>query len=109
MSYNLEIYQGSDYSRTFTVLDNTNNIVPLTGCSLYSQIKRNLTSTESVSFNINILNEQQALVSLTLPYTITSTLHGTYKYDIFLIDPYQKHFKIENGLVTFTSKITNYP
>lgn len=109
MSYNLDIDQGTDYSRTFAVLDNTNNIVPLTGCSLYSQIKRNRTSVESFSFNINIINESKALVSLFLPYTVTDSLNGTYKYDIFLIDPFQKHFKLESGLINVTPKITDYP
>lgn len=109
MSYNLEITQGADYTRTFTVLDNLNAVVPLTGCTLYAHIRRNHNSTEYVSFTMTIVNAVQAKVSMFLPYTITDTLSGKYTYDIFLVDPFLKHFKIEDGLVNITPKITHYP
>jgi len=109
MSYNLEITQGEDYTRTFTVFDSKNTIVPLTGCSLYAHIRKNHTSTEYVSFTMTIISAAQATASMFLPYTITNTLQGKYVYDIFLIDPFLKHFKIEDGIINITPKITNYP
>ena len=46
MSYNLEIVQGTDYQRTFTVYDIYNNIVPLSGFTLTAHVRRNHSATE---------------------------------------------------------------
>ncbi|CAB4126875.1 hypothetical protein UFOVP84_30 [uncultured Caudovirales phage] len=106
MSYNLEITQGTDYTRTFTVLDATNTVINLTSCVLTAQIRRNHSSAEYVSFTMSIINATTGKVSMYLPSTISDTLDGKYMYDIFLTNAASKKFKIEDGLITIVPKIT---
>lgn len=103
---NLTIDQGTDYLRTFTVMDVHNTVMNLTSCTLSAQIKRNNTSTEYISFTVAITDALHGKVSMSLPHSITSTMEGKYMYDIFLTDPATKRFKIVDGLITITQSIT---
>lgn len=106
MSYNLEITQGTDYTRTFTVLDVYNAAMSLTGCTLTAQIRRNHNSTEYVSFTMAIVSAATGKASMYLPSSISDTLEGKYMYDIFLTNSSLKKFKIEDGIITILPKIT---
>ena len=107
MSYNLEITQGTDYTRTFTVLDISNNVIPLNSCTLTAHIRKNHNSTEYVSFTMNILNPASAgKASMYLSSSTSDTLEGKYMYDIFLTNAASKTFKIESGIITILPKIT---
>lgn len=106
MSYNLEINQGSDYTRTFTVLDSNDVIINLTNYTIAAQLRKNHTSNEYVNFTMAILNAGLGKVSMSLPNSVTSTLSGKYMYDIFLTDPSTHKFKIGDGLITIVPYIT---
>jgi hypothetical protein len=106
MSYNLEITQGTDYTRTFTVLDVANAPLNLTSCTLTAQIKKNHNSSDYVSFTMTIVNASTGKASMYLPKSITDTLDGRYEYDIFLTNAAYKTFRIESGLINITPKIT---
>jgi hypothetical protein len=108
MSTNLEINKNADYTRTFTVLDINNNVINLgTGFSLTSQLRRNPLSTANVSFTMTIIDVVTGKVKMYLPHSITNTLDGKYMYDIFLTDPSNFRFKIEDGLITINPNITH--
>ena len=107
MSYNLEIVQGSDYTRTFTVLDTSNNVINLTGgFSFASQLRKNPTITDYVSFTVTISDAVHGKVQIFLPHATTTTLNGKYEYDIFLTDPLGKKFRVADGLITIIPNIT---
>lgn len=109
MAYNLEITQGTDYTRTFIVQDINKNVLPLTGYTLVAQIRRNHTSTEYFSFTMTIISAPLGKVSMFLPHSITSILDGKYMYDIFLVDSSNIRHKLEDGLVTILPNITKIP
>ena len=109
MSYNLEINQNADYTRTFTVLNASNVIVDLTNYSIASHIRKNHTSSEYFSFTMTITDPAHGKVSMYLPHNITSVLDGKYMYDIFLIDPNSNRFNIGKGIITTNPNITRYP
>lgn len=106
MSYNLEVYQGTDYLRTFTVLDNNNTILNLTNCTIIAQLRRNTTSSEYISFVTSIVNALNGIASISLSNTVTSGLSGNYMYDIFVITNDNKKYKISDGLVTIKPRVT---
>lgn len=106
MSNNLEINQGADYTRTFTVVDINNVVINITGYTIAAHIRRNPTSTEYVAFTMTITDAVHGKVSMFLPHSISSSLEGKYMYDIFLTDPYTKKFKIGDGLITIIPQIT---
>lgn len=108
MSTNLEINKNADYTRTFTVLDTNNNVINLiTGFSLSSQLRRNPLSTANASFEMTIVNAATGKVRMYLPHSVTNTLDGKYMYDIFLTDPSNAKFRIEDGLITINPNITH--
>lgn len=109
MSYNLEIVQGTDYTRTFTVLNINNTPLPLSMYTLYAQIRRNNTSDEYVSFVMTVTDAAHGKVQMFLPHTITSRLNGKYSYDIFLQDSNLKRQRIESGIITILPNITRIP
>ncbi len=106
MSYNLEIVQGSDYTRTFTVYNIHKAILNLTGYTITAQIRRNHTSSESYSFQVTVIDAVAGKVKLFLPHATTSILSSKYEYDIFLTDPDNKKYMLEYGLINIKSNIT---
>lgn len=107
MSYNLEITQGTDYTRTFTVTDSLNVAVNISGFTFKSHIRRNHNSSEYVEFTFTITNAVLGKVTMSLSNTITDTLEGKYVYDIFMTDSDTKRHEIENGIITVKQKITH--
>lgn len=108
MSYNLEITQGTDYTRTFTVTDSLNVAVNISGFTFKSHIRRNHNSDEYVEFTFTITNAVLGKVTMSLSNTITDTLEGKYVYDIFMTDQALNRYKISDGLITILPKITRY-
>lgn len=106
MSYNLEINQNADYTRTFTVLDASNTAINLTTYSIVSHIRRNHTSSDYYSFTMTITDSVHGKVSMYLPHSITSVMEGKYVYDIFLIDANLKRYNIGKGIISVNPNIT---
>lgn len=106
MSVNLEIVKNSDFEKTFTVYNPLGTVQVLTGYSIESEIKRNPTSSEYITFVVAITDAVHGKAKLSLPHSITNTMSGNYMYDIFLIDPDLKRYKIEDGLITIKLNIT---
>ena len=106
MSYNLDINQNTDYSRTFTVVDVKNVAVDLSTSTIQAQIRRNSTSSDYIQFNVYIIDPTHGKVTIMLPHSITVTMHGTYEYDIFLIDSSGFKYKISDGLVNIITTVT---
>jgi hypothetical protein len=108
MSTNLEINKNADYTRTFTILDTNNTVINLlTGFSLAAQLRRNPLAVANASFEMTIVNAAAGKVRMYLPSSVTNTLDGKYMYDIFLTDPSNYKFKIEDGLITINPNITH--
>ena len=106
MSYNLEITQGTDYTRTFTVRDINKTVLNLTGYTLQAQIRKNHTSSEYNSFTMTVIDAASGKVKMYLPHSVTGSLNGKYVYDIFLIDSSNNRYILEDGLVTILPNIT---
>lgn len=107
MSTNLDINKNADYTRTFTVLDTNNVVINLSGFSVSAQLRRNPLSTEYVSFTMTIIDADAGKIRMFLPHSITNTLDGKYFYDIFLTDPINLKYKIEDGLILINPNITH--
>lgn len=107
MSTNLDINKNTDYTRTFTVLDTNNVIIDLSGFTVAGQLRRNPLSTEYVSFTMSIIDANAGKIRMFLPNSITNTLDGKYFYDIFLTDPINLKYKIEDGLISINLNITH--
>jgi len=106
MSTNLDINKNTDYTRTFTVMDIYNTVIPLDGFSVNSQIRRNPLTTANVAFIMTILDSTAGKIQMFLPHSITNTLEGKYFYDVFLTSPSSIKYKIEDGIISINPNIT---
>jgi hypothetical protein len=83
---NLSIDQGTTYSVTIAVTDNTNTARDLTGYTARSQLRKSYYTTANTSFTVNIDNPLEGEIDLSLTATQTSGLKaGRYVYDVELV------------------------
>lgn len=86
---NIVIEQGFDFDVTFGLADiRTNGPVNLVGYASSAQIRKNFTSSNSVSFASTIIGSNSGLVNIKLTSQQTSQLKpGRYFYDVVLTNP----------------------
>jgi hypothetical protein len=105
---NITIPSGEDYEQTFQ-LENTSSDGPfdLSNYSIYSHLKKHPESlTISAMFNVEIVDDIEGKIQISLPCSITSALRpGRYSYDI-LIDNGQRKERIIEGSALVTGGVT---
>jgi hypothetical protein len=109
VTYNLTIDQGTDFFRTFTVVDNDNVPVNITGFSISGKLKKSTigANNTAIPFVITITDAVTGKVKMELSNITTDLLiPGRYVYDIELINTSNKIFRIVEGIITVNPNIT---
>jgi hypothetical protein len=83
---NIIIEQGFDFTNTFVLGDSrTNDTINITGYGVTAQLKKNYSSSKSVSFSCTILDSSIGVIKLELSDEQTKNLTpGRYVYDVLV-------------------------
>jgi len=104
---NLIIEKGTDFEESFDVTNPDGTVVPLTGFSAVSKIKKYPESSTSTSFSVGITSET-GKIAISIANTVTAALSpGRYYYDVIIISPESKKTKIVEGMALVTSSPSN--
>lgn len=104
---NLSIDQGTTYSVTFTVNDDTGTARDLSSYTARSQMRRSYYTTANTAFTANITSPIDGEVSLGLTSNQTSALKaGRYVYDVELVAPGGAVERIVEGIITVYPEAT---
>ena len=85
---NLVLDQGVDFEATFTIKNNNNSSLNLTGYTAESKIKKHPDATKFNAFVVTFPDRINGQVKVALASTLTSTIEGgRYVYDLVLTSP----------------------
>lgn len=106
--YNLAIDQGTDFSTTIEVNDDTGSDRNLTGYTGRAQLRRSYHSVSNTAFTVTIDNPTEGEVILSLSNAITANLkYGRYVYDVELVKTSDGTVeRILEGVVTVYPEVT---
>ena len=103
---NITIPQGANASFTYTVTDDDDNILDLTGYTGASQMRKHYTSLNAHSFDVTI-NGNNGSVSISMNAATTGIItHGRYVYDCEITSPGGAVTRIVEGIATVTPQVT---
>lgn len=103
---NILIDQGTDFTTSVNLTDNSGGQLDLTGMSAASQIRKTHSSSNATSFTTALANNTGTL-TLSLNNAVTSSLSaGRYVYDVELTDSASIKSRILEGIVTITPEVT---
>jgi hypothetical protein len=104
---NLAIDQGTTFSVTITVTDDTGSARNLTNYTARSQMRKSYYTTANTAFTANLLNPTDGTITLDLSATQTSALKaGRYVYDVELVSNTATVERIVEGIVTIYPEAT---
>ena len=104
---NLAIDQGTTFSVTITVTDDTGSARNLTNYTARSQMRKSYYTTANTVFTANLLNPSDGTITLDLSATQTSALKaGRYVYDVELVSNTLTVERIVEGIVTIYPEAT---
>jgi len=104
---NIAIDQGTTYTVTITVTDDTGSARNLTNYTVRSQMRKSYYTNANVSFSANISSPSDGTVSLDLTSTQTSALKpGRYVYDVELVSNTLTVERLVEGIVTVYPEAT---
>ena len=104
---NLAIDQGTTYSVTITVTDDTGSARNLTNYTPLAQMRRSYYTSANTAFAANVLNPSEGTITLDLTATQTSALKaGRYVYDLELVSNTLTVERIVEGIVTIYPEAT---
>ena len=103
---NILIDQGTDFTTSVKLTDNSGGQLDLTGMTAASQIRKTHSSSNSTSFTTALANNTGTL-TLSLNNAVTSSMSaGRYVYDVELTDSTSIKSRILEGIVTVTPEVT---
>ena len=104
---NLAIDQGTTFSVTITVTDDTGSARNLTNYTARSQMRRSYYTASNTAFTANVSSPTDGTISLDLTATQTSALKaGRYVYDVELVSNVATVERIVEGIVTIYPEAT---
>jgi len=104
---NLSIDQGTTFSVTISVTDDTGSARNLTGYTGRAQLKRSYYTNTNTAFTVTIDNPTEGEVDISLTDTQTSSLKaGRYVYDVELVSNASTVERIVEGIVTIYPEVT---
>ena len=104
---NLAIDQGTTFTVTITVTDDTGSARNLTNYTARSQMRRSYYTTANTAFTANLLSPSDGTISLDLSASQTSALKaGRYVYDVELVSNTLTVERIVEGIVTIYPEAT---
>ena len=105
--YNLAIDQGSDFTSTIQLNNDTGTDRDLSGYFVRGQLRRSYGSTSNVAFTSNISSSLTGEVTFSLSSAATANLkHGRYVYDLELYTNTGNVERILEGIVTVYPEVT---
>lgn len=105
----INIDQGSDFSRVLTVVNDNGTPVNLTGYTAYSQFRKSYTSTTSYQFATTVTNAALGQITIALVGSASSLIKaGRYLYDVEVVSLTSK-LRVFQGLVTISPEVTKIP
>ena len=104
---NLEIYQGTDWSATVTVLNADGTPADITGCTAKAQIRRDV-ADQARRVEVEITTAVASpVVNLSIPHAQTQALScGSYVWDLDLTSPADLITTVLAGVVVVTREVT---
>lgn len=103
---NIIVDQGTDFYTAVNLTDDDENVIDLSGYTANGQIRKTYTSSNAVSFGIN-LQSSNGIVELSLTKAQTANIaSGRYVYDVFLTNSSNVTSRIVEGIVTVTPRVT---
>lgn len=104
---NLVLEQGVDFQATFTIRNQNNAPLNLTGYSGVSSIKKHPSSSVSYPLNLTFTDRLKGRVTVSMGYTSTSLIEGgRYVYDVTLISPNNYRSRPVQGNVLVTPGVS---
>lgn len=105
--YNLAVDQGSDFTTTIQVNDDTGTDRDLAGYFVRGQLKRSYGSVSNVQFSCNVSGIDTGEITIALSSASTANLkYGRYVYDIELYTTTGNVERILEGIVTVYPEVT---
>jgi hypothetical protein len=103
---NIIIPQGSSFSTTFSLTDENGDPLDLSGYSAASQMRKHHTSSNAVSFTIELVANAGTIgISLTANQT-ANVVSGRYVYDVETTDGTGAVSRVVEGIATVTPQVT---
>ena len=99
------IDQGATFELVLTINDENGDDVNLTGYSVDASFKKTYTSSNSVVFTSNVINNSDILISLTANQT-SEVAGGRYVYDVVVTSNSGVVSRLLEGIVTVNPAVT---
>jgi hypothetical protein len=104
---NLTIDQGTTYSESFTVKDNTGTVRDLSSYTARSQMRRSYYTTANTAFTANVTTPANGHITLSLTSAQTAALKpGRHVYDIEIVKDTTTVERVFEGIVTVYPEAT---
>lgn len=104
---NLAIDQGTTYTVTISVTDDTGSARNLAGYTGRAHLKRSYYTNTNTAFTVTIDNPSEGEIDLSLTANQTSTLKaGRYVYDLELVSNTNSVERVVEGIVTIYPEVT---
>jgi len=105
---NLTIDQGTTYSVTITVNDDSGSARNLTGYTSRSQMRRSYYTSANTAFTVSVTNPANGEISITLTAAQTANIKaGRYVYDLELVNSNTTTVeRVVEGIVTVYPEVT---
>lgn len=102
---NIIIDQGTDFTRSFDIIDDNGQIVDLARYSGISEMRKHYSSSNGYAFAVDITPET-GVITLTMNNAITDSITaGRYVYDVELTDSANLVSRVVEGIVTVTPRV----
>lgn len=99
--------QGTTFSTNIQLNQPNGDPIDLTGYTFYSEFKQWYTSSNSVSFNVNVPSPTSGSLTLELtPMMTVNSYPGRYVYDVTMIDAANNVTRVVEGILTLTPAVT---
>lgn len=103
---NIVIEKGTDFAESFAIKNYDGTIVPLTGCTAVSKLKKYPESKVSYSFSTSI-NASTGEVIISMGNTVTNSLDpGRYYYDIVITNADTSKTRVVEGTALLTPSVS---
>lgn len=104
---NLVLEQGVDFQATFTIRNQNNTPLNLTGYSGISLVKKHSSSSVSYPFTLSFPDRLNGKIIVSMDYNLTSQIEpGRYVYDVVLISPNSYRSRAVQGNVLVTPGVS---
>lgn len=103
---NIFIDQGTDFETTLDMVDLDDNVIDLTGYTGQAQIRKHYSSTNAVSFSVDI-DANNGLITISLSASQSANMvAGRYVYDVKVINGDDEVSRIVEGVLTVAPGVT---